>query len=57
MDNEETQAQVYTDFFVQKLLWELEKIREIGEQTSLGELEEEYVGWLADRIMDGEVLV
>ena len=56
MDNEETQTQVYTDFFVQKLLWELEKIREIGEQTSLGELEGEYVGWLADRIMDGEVL-
>ena len=56
IDNEETETRVYTDFFVQKLLWELEKIREIGEQTSLGELEGEYVGWLADRIMDGEVL-
>jgi hypothetical protein len=56
-DGEEIDTQAYTDFFADKLFWELEKIRQIGEQTSLKELEEEYVDWLADRILDGEVLV
>jgi hypothetical protein len=56
MDNQEIDTQLYTDFFVDKLLWELEKIRQFGEQTSFKELDEHYVDWLTDRILDGEVL-
>jgi hypothetical protein len=56
MDNQEIDTRVYTDFFAGKFFWELEKIRQIGEQTSLEELGEQYVDWLADRILDGEVL-
>ena len=56
MTNEEIDTRVYTDFFAGKFFWELEKIRQIGEQTSLKELDEQYVEWLADRILDGEVL-
>ena len=32
-------------------------IRQIGDAKSLRELDGEYVGWLADRILDGEVLI
>ena len=56
MNNQEIDTRVYTDFFAGKFFWELEKIRQIGEQTSLKELDEQYVEWLADRILDGEVL-
>jgi len=56
MDDQEIDTQLYTDFFVDKLLWELEKIRQFGEQTSFQELDAHYVDWLTDRILDGEVL-
>jgi len=56
MDNQEIDTRLYTDFFVDKLLWELEKIRQFGEQTSFQELDAHYVDWLTDRILDGEVL-
>ena len=56
MDNQEIDTQLYTDFFVDKLLWELENIRQFGAQTSFQHLEAHYVDWLTDRILDGEVL-
>jgi hypothetical protein len=56
MDNQEIDTLLYTDFFVDKFLWELEKIRQFGEQTSFKELDGYYVDWLTDRILDGEVL-
>lgn len=57
LDREETDRRIYIEFFVQKLMWELEMIRQIGDAKSLRELDGEYVGWLADRILDGEVLI
>jgi hypothetical protein len=57
LEREETDKRVYTQFFVEKLMWELEMIRQIGDAKSLRELDGEYVGWLADRILDGEVLI
>jgi hypothetical protein len=57
LESQETQTRLYTDFFVEKLMWELEMIRQIGDAKSLRELDGEYVGWLADRILDGEVLI
>lgn len=56
-EREEADRRIYTEFFVQKLMWELERIRQFGEETFLRELDGEYVGWLADRILDGEVLI
>ena len=57
MEREEADRRVYTEFFVQKLMWELEMIRELGDAKALEQLNEEYVGWLADRILDAEVLI
>jgi hypothetical protein len=57
MEREETDRRVYTEFFVQKLMWELEMIRELGDANALEKLNGEYVGWLSDRILDGEVLI
>jgi len=57
VEREEADRRVYVEFFVQKLMWELEMIRQIGDAKSLRELDGEYVGWLADRILDGEVLI
>jgi hypothetical protein len=56
-EREEADRRIYTEFFVQKLMWELEMIRQFGEEKSLRELDGQYVGWLADRILDGEVLI
>ena len=57
MEREEADRRVYTEFFVQKLMWELEMIRELGDANALEQLNGEYVGWLSDRILDGEVLI
>ena len=57
LEREEADRRIYMEFFVQKLMWELEMIRQIGDEKSLRELNGEYVGWLADRILDGEVLI
>jgi hypothetical protein len=57
MEREEADRRVYTEFFVQKLMWELEMIRELGDANALEKLNGEYVGWLSDRILDGEVLI
>jgi hypothetical protein len=52
----EIDTRAYTDFFAGKFFWELEKIRQLGEETSLRDLDQAYLEWLADRILDGEVL-
>ncbi|MBE3039290.1 MAG: hypothetical protein IMZ62_10825 [Chloroflexi bacterium] len=57
MEREQADRRVYTEFFVQKLMWELEMIRELGDANALEKLNGEYVGWLSDRILDGEVLI
>lgn len=57
LEREETDKGIYTQFFVEKLMWELEMIRQIGDSKSLNELNGEYVGWLSERIIDGEVLI
>jgi hypothetical protein len=56
VDPHGTDTRAYTDFFAGKLFWELEKIRQLGDETSLRELDQVYLEWLADRILDGEVL-
>jgi hypothetical protein len=50
-------AERYLDFFVQKLMWELEVVDRIAHEQPLSALEGEYCQWLWDRILDGEVLV
>lgn len=50
-------GRLYTEFFAGKLMWELDVMREIGEQRPLAELADEYLDWLTDRILDGEVLI
>ena len=50
-------GRLYTEFFAAKLMWELDVVRRIGEQRPLGELPDEYLDWLTDRILDGEVLI
>lgn len=57
MEREQADRRVYTEFFVQKLMWELEMIRELSDANALEKLNGEYVGWLSDRILDGEVLI
>jgi hypothetical protein len=52
-----TEGQRYVEFFVQKLMWELDVISRIGSQLPLSALEAEYLDWLMDRILDGEVLL
>jgi hypothetical protein len=48
----------YTEFFVQKLMWELDVVLQLmAERPALSQLNEGYVDWLADRILDGEVLI
>lgn len=48
----------YTEFFVQKLMWELDVVLQVmAERPALAQLNEGYVDWLADRILDGEVLI
>ena len=47
----------YSEFFVEKLMWELEVVRRTAEEHPLGQLNEQYASWLCDRILDGEVLI
>jgi hypothetical protein len=57
LEREETDKRVYTRFFVEKLMWELDMIGQISDTKTLQELNEEYVSWLSERIIDGEVLI
>lgn len=52
-----TEGRRYIEFFVRKLMWELDVVSRIGEQQPLSALEGEYLDWLTDRILDGEVLL
>jgi hypothetical protein len=54
---EEVQAKRYTDFFSEKLMWELSKIQQLGDCKSLADVDEQYRDWLMDRMIGGEVLV
>jgi hypothetical protein len=54
---EGTPGRLYVQFFVQKLMWELDVVSRIGEQRPLSALDDEYADWLSDRILDGEVLI
>lgn len=47
----------YIEFFVQKLMWELDTASRIADRKPLSALEPEYLDWLLDRILDGEVLL
>lgn len=53
----QTDGRLYTEFFTEKLMWELHVVRRIAEQRPLAELADEYFDWLTDRILDGEVLI
>lgn len=53
----QSDGRLYTEFFASKLMWELDVVRRIGEQRPLSELPDEYLDWLTDRILDGEVLI
>ena len=54
---EGTEGRRYVEFFVQKLMWELDVVSRIAEEQPLSALEGEYLDWLMDRILDGEVLL
>jgi len=54
---EGTPASLYVDFFAQKLNWELEELQHISHCHSLSEIPGQYVDWLTDRILDGEILI
>ncbi len=54
---EGTEGRRYVEFFVQKLMWELDVVSRIAAEQPLCELEGEYFDWLTDRILDGEVLI
>ena len=55
--SEGTEGRRYVEFFVQKLMWELDVVSRIAEEQPLSTLEGEYLDWLTDRILDGEVLL
>jgi len=55
--SEMTEGRRYVEFFVQKLMWELDVVLRIAERHPLSALEPEYLDWLVDRILDGEVLL
>jgi hypothetical protein len=57
LELEGTEGRRYVAFFVQKLMWELDVVSRIAEEQPLSALEGEYFDWLADRILDGEVLL
>lgn len=57
LEPEGTEGRRYVAFFVQKLMWELDVVSRIAEEQPLSALEGEYLDWLADRILDGEVLL
>ena len=52
-----TEGRRYVGFFVRKLMWELDVVSRIAEEQPLSALEGEYLDWLTDRILDGEVLL
>ena len=54
---EGTEGRRYIQFFVQKLMWELDVVSRIAEEQPLSALQGEYLDWLTDRILDGEVLL
>ena len=54
---EGTEGRRYVEFFVGKLMWELDVVSRIAEELPLSALEGEYMDWLMDRILDGEVLI
>lgn len=54
---EGTEGGLYVQFFVQKLMWELDVVSRIAEQRPLSQLNDEYAEWLTDRILEGEVLI
>jgi hypothetical protein len=56
-EREPTDKRAYLEFFVQKLMWELDSIRQLGERIPLQKLNEAYVGWVVDRMLDGEELI
>jgi hypothetical protein len=57
LEPEGTEGRRYVQFFVQKLMWELDVVSRIAEEQPLSALEGEYLDWLTDRILDGEVLL
>ena len=57
LETDGPEAQRYVEFFVQKLMWELDVVSRIAAEQPLSELEGEYLDWLTDRILDGEVLL
>jgi hypothetical protein len=57
LEPEGTEGRLYIQFFVQKLMWELDLVSRIAEEHPLSALEGEYLDWLVDRILDGEVLL
>jgi len=57
LEPEGTEGRRYVEFFVQKLMWELDVVSRIAEEQPLSALEGEYLDWLTDRILDGEVLL
>jgi len=57
LEPEGTEGRRYVEFFVQKLMWELDVVSRIAAEQPLSELEGEYLDWLTDRILDGEVLL
>jgi len=57
LEPEGSEGRRYVEFFVQKLMWELDVVSRIAEQQPLSALEGEYLDWLTDRILDGEVLL
>ena len=54
---EGTEGRRYVEFFVGKLMWELDVVSRLAEEWPLSALEGEYLDWLTDRILDGEVLI
>lgn len=57
LEPEGTEGRLYLRFFAQKLMWELDVVSRIAERNPLSALAAEYLDWLTDRILDGEVLL
>jgi hypothetical protein len=53
----EVEGKRYTEYFCDKLMWDLSKIQDLGGLHSLAVVEQEYRDWLVDLLMSGEVLV
>jgi hypothetical protein len=56
-EGHQSEGRLYTEFFAAKLMWELDVMRRIGEQYPPADLADQYLDWLTDRILDGEVLI